>query len=74
MTITLIKQETIHAQLNDVQLIEAAVRMSERGGGFASCIGNAYLRADSVNSEKLLRTFPELFIKFAPRKEADPYQ
>ncbi len=71
--LTLFNQETIHDVLDKTQILEAAIRMDERGGGFASCIGRAYLRADNTNAEKLLRTFPDLFIRFAPKPKDDPY-
>ena len=74
MTLTTIKQESIRDTLDDSQLFNAAIKMEECGGGFASCIGRAFMRADNTNAEKLLRAFPDLFLKFAPRKEEDPYE
>lgn len=40
------------------------------GGGFASTLAEAWLKADSGNSAKLAAAFPELIEKYQPRSEA----
>ena len=45
----------------------AAITMSRSGGGFAGCIGDAYLKADSMNGPRLVAAFPELFENFKPQ-------
>jgi hypothetical protein len=46
------------------RMIDAANRMMEYGGGFASSIGAAWFRADSGNRAKLEGAFPELFERY----------
>ena len=44
---------------------DAAARMREMGGSFASAIGFAFMRADEQNKTRLLLAFPELFAKYS---------
>jgi len=46
------------------RMIDAASRMMECGGGFASLIAAAWFRADSGNRAKLEGAFPELFERY----------
>ena len=50
--------------MNEDQLFDAARLMCEQGGGFASCIANAYFRADMRNRRRLLYAFGDLFVEF----------
>ena len=40
--------------------------MREYGGGFASALAEAWLKADSGNSRSLATAFPDLVEKFGP--------
>ena len=53
--------------MTDSELYEAAMLMRERGGGFASCIAEAFFRADSHNKRRLLYAFGDLFERFKPQ-------
>lgn len=56
--------------MTDSQLFEAATLMRKQGGGFASCIAEAFLRADSSNKKRLLSAFGDLFAKYLAYVEA----
>jgi len=47
----------------------ASNKMIEQGGHFAGAIGEAYLHADSRNSQKLRTAFKDLFIRYSPTIE-----
>jgi hypothetical protein len=51
-------------QLDYDMLWDAAKLMERQGGGFAACIAQAFYRADSVNRERLVVAFDDLFYKF----------
>ena len=48
---------------NDEMLMASLELATGAHGGFAALIGEAYIKADSSNAEKLARAFPELFEK-----------
>lgn len=52
-------------QYGEQQLFAAARNMMNYGGGFASCIGDAFFLADSGNRAKLVAAFADLFDKYA---------
>ena len=52
--------------LTDTQLYQAAHKMEQVGGHFASAIARAFYAADSGNRQLLLEAFGHLFDKFAP--------
>lgn len=47
------------------RMLAAAKKMEYIGGGFASTIGTAWIRADSGNKARLEAAFPELFERYA---------
>jgi hypothetical protein len=51
-------------ELDYEMLWDAAKLMEQQGGGFAACIAQAFYRADSMNRERLLIAFDDLFCKF----------
>ena len=55
--------------LNEEQRFYTLQTMLYHGGGFASALATAWMRADSVNGEALGRTFPELVRKYGPTSE-----
>lgn len=52
----------------------AAALMQRFGGGFASALALAYLRADSVNQAKILSAFGDLFEKYRDLTREEPDQ
>lgn len=54
--------------MTDTDLHKAAHNMDKYGGSFAAAIAEAYFRADSVNQDRVVLAFPELFERFAPRQ------
>lgn len=51
---------------NNDPFLLASNKMIDQGGHFAGSIGEAYLHADSKNSEKLRTAFKDLFVRFMP--------
>jgi len=51
--------------------LDAARYMEQYGGSFASSIGRAFFHADSDNTQRLLKAFPELFLKYRRIAEED---
>ena len=58
-----------HAESNH----RAAALMQHFGGGFASALAVAYLRADAINQARILGAFGDLFEKYRDitREESD---
>ena len=50
--------------LTQSDLFRAAQAMKRYGGSFASCIGEAYLCADSNNTKRVLDAFSDLFMRY----------
>ena len=48
----------------DDDFMNAAHMMRAFGGGFASCIAQAYFAADRSNKERLKAAFPDLFTTY----------
>lgn len=44
--------------------IKIARNMIRYGGGFANSLGEALLSADSINTEKIITTWPDLMEKY----------
>jgi hypothetical protein len=44
--------------------LDAAQLMESQGGSFARYIAKAYFAADSDNTQRLLKAFPDLFLKY----------
>ena len=53
-------------QQNDPSIPETLERMEIYGGGFVNAIVVAYRRADTNNKQKILTTWPELFVEYGP--------
>lgn len=51
--------------MSESELNKAAHNMHVYGGGFAEAIALAYFRADSVNQDRLVLAFSELFENYA---------
>lgn len=51
------------------ELIPALLIMHNQGGGFASALAKAWLRADHGNSQKLQREFADLLAPYAALAE-----
>jgi hypothetical protein len=51
------------------QVHAASQKLIEQGGGFASCIGEAYQRADLHNQQRLIAAFGHLFEAFIEKEE-----
>jgi hypothetical protein len=51
--------------MSESELFQAAHRMYDEGGGFASAIAQAYFRADSTNKVRLVDAFGHLFERYA---------
>lgn len=58
-------------EMTDSDLYKAAHKMREQGGGFASCIAEAYFRADGHNQRRLLAAFGDLFERFKPQGDSN---
>lgn len=56
------------SEMSESDLYAAAYQMEAMGGGFASAIATAFFRADSVNKQRLIQAFPELFEKYGEAK------
>jgi len=54
-------------EMSDSELAQAAHNMKGYGGSFAEAIALAYFRGDSVNQDRVVLAFPELFERYAPR-------
>lgn len=57
--------------MTEDELYSAAHIMHKYGGGFASCIAEAFFRADGHNRKRLLFAFGDLFVQFAPIEETN---
>jgi hypothetical protein len=44
--------------------LDAARYMEQYGGSFASHIAKAFIYADSDNTQRLLKAFPDLFLRY----------
>lgn len=53
-------------QQTDPSIPETLDRMESYGGGFVNAIVVAYRRADTNNKQKILTTWPELFVEYGP--------
>jgi hypothetical protein len=51
--------------MSESELFQAAHRMQDEGGGFASAIALAFFRADSTNQVLLVNAFGHLFERYA---------
>jgi len=51
--------------MSESELLKAAHRMQDEGGGFASAIALAFFRADSTNQVLLVNAFGHLFERYA---------
>ena len=51
--------------MSESELNKAALNMRVYGGGFAEALALAYFRADSVNQDRLVLAFSELFENYA---------
>jgi hypothetical protein len=51
--------------------LDAAQLMESQGGSFARYIAKAYFAADSDNTQRLLKAFPDLFLKYRRMAEED---
>ena len=60
--------------MTDDDLLKAAHEMEAMGGGFASCIAQAFYRADARNRRRLLYAFGDLFVQFAPTNDEEAEQ
>ena len=53
-------------QQTDPSLPETLDRMESYGGGFVAALVVTYRRADTNNKQKILTTWPELFVEYGP--------
>lgn len=51
------------------ELLTASQLMRARGGGFASCLAEAYQVADQDNAWRILEAFPDLFTRYLEEVE-----
>lgn len=51
------------------ELFTASQLMRARGGGFASCLAEAYQVADQDNAWRILEAFPDLFTRYLEEVE-----
>ena len=51
--------------------LDAAHYMEQYGGSFASYIAKAFIHADSDNTQRLLKAFPDLFLKYRRQAEEE---
>ena len=51
--------------------LDAAMLMQRIGGSFAAHIAKAFIHADSDNTQRLLKAFPELFMRYRRMAEED---
>ena len=53
-------------QMNESELLKAALNMESYGGSFAASIAQAFFVADTCNRIRLLYAFGDMFERFAP--------
>ena len=53
-------------QQTDPSLPETLDRMESYGGSFVAALVTTYRRADTNNKQKILTTWPELFVEYGP--------
>lgn len=51
--------------INRDDYLPAAHMMYDQGGSFARAIAQAFYVADSDNTQRLLKAFPDLFLKYS---------
>ena len=51
--------------------LDAAALMEQQGGSFARHIARAYFAADTDNTQRLLKAFPDLFMRYRRMAEED---
>jgi hypothetical protein len=58
------KDDTRRDESDSDAVLYAALRMEQRGGGFAAAIAQAYFRADKKNKQRILESFGDLFEQY----------
>jgi hypothetical protein len=51
--------------------LDAAALMEQQGGSFARYIAKAFFAADGDNTQRLLKAFPDLFLKYRRMAEEE---
>ena len=55
--------------MSETQRFWTLKTMSQRGGGFAGALADAWMRADSTNSRRLALAFPDLVLRYGPKSD-----